>query len=495
MLIAAIGVVVAAQAFGGALPWPLSPGNSSHAVSYVYGAWQNMWRQDLSRIVNYFHNGIDIPGDTAETVYAVESGYVKAILTIFASDYHWRIVIADSAGTAPCEGWLYAHIIPGSMPFAVGDYVHAGDSLGVLVTWPYPNTLVHLHLSRVKFAGDADTWANGFWDYEFTANPLEYIDPPGDAAPPVMENAWGDRLFAICANETNAYFDAGEIVSGDVDIICSAYDYFVNRQYRTGPHKLEYRIDGDSSVPWTVAFTFDGSLDSYNGDMEALSHVVYKYDTHCSTTFADSLRAFYILTNTDGDGVPEVADRYHGWPTTSFHNGEYTIYARISDFDGNSCVDSMTITVRNIFALTGIVGLEGIDPNLGGTQITVLPDDQGTVTTAGGAYSLPEVGGGYQTVRLSRPGYVAIDTLLLFDRNRQLDVTLVLDDFICGDANHDGTVNIGDAVYVINYIFKGGAAPVPLEAGDANCDGSRNVGDAVYIINYIFKGGAAPCCP
>ena len=67
--------------------------------------------------------------------------------------------------------------------------------------------------------------------------------------------------------------------------------------------------------------------------------------------------------------------------------------------------------------------------------------------------------------------------------------------YLCGDANHDATVNIGDAVYVVNYIFKGGPAPSPLESGDANWDLAVNVGDAVYIINYIFKSGPAPCCP
>ena len=66
---------------------------------------------------------------------------------------------------------------------------------------------------------------------------------------------------------------------------------------------------------------------------------------------------------------------------------------------------------------------------------------------------------------------------------------------ICGDANGDRAVNIGDAVYVINYIFKGGKNPVPIEAGDANCDHAVNVGDAVYVVNFIFKGGPAPCCP
>ncbi len=64
---------------------------------------------------------------------------------------------------------------------------------------------------------------------------------------------------------------------------------------------------------------------------------------------------------------------------------------------------------------------------------------------------------------------------------------------ICGDANGDELVDVGDVVYLINYLFKGGPAPIPWEAGDANSDGMVDVGDVVYLINYLFKGGPAPC--
>lgn len=67
--------------------------------------------------------------------------------------------------------------------------------------------------------------------------------------------------------------------------------------------------------------------------------------------------------------------------------------------------------------------------------------------------------------------------------------------YVCGDANGDGTVNVGDAVFVINYVFKGGLPPEPPEAGDANADGQCNVGDAVYLINYVFNSGPEPQCP
>jgi hypothetical protein len=70
--------------------------------------------------------------------------------------------------------------------------------------------------------------------------------------------------------------------------------------------------------------------------------------------------------------------------------------------------------------------------------------------------------------------------------------------YVCGDANDDAQVNVGDAVYLINFVFKGGPAPAPLCVGDANADDGTNVGDAVYLINFVFKGGPAPkepCCP
>lgn len=65
--------------------------------------------------------------------------------------------------------------------------------------------------------------------------------------------------------------------------------------------------------------------------------------------------------------------------------------------------------------------------------------------------------------------------------------------FICGDANRDLSVNVSDAVFIINFVFVGGSPPDPYESGNVNCDSSVNVSDAVYIINYVFVGGSAPC--
>ena len=76
-------------------------------------------------------------------------------------------------------------------------------------------------------------------------------------------------------------------------------------------------------------------------------------------------------------------------------------------------------------------------------------------------------------------------------------VLKILPVHLCGDANGDGAVNIGDGVAIINYVFRGGQSPEPMCAGDANNDGDVNIGDAVYLIAYVFNNGPPPvetCC-
>jgi len=77
-------------------------------------------------------------------------------------------------------------------------------------------------------------------------------------------------------------------------------------------------------------------------------------------------------------------------------------------------------------------------------------------------------------------------------------IEVIADAVSCGDANADQLINVGDPVFVINYIFKDGTAPSPLCRADVNGDGDVNVGDAVYLINFVFNDGdppLEPCCP
>lgn len=67
--------------------------------------------------------------------------------------------------------------------------------------------------------------------------------------------------------------------------------------------------------------------------------------------------------------------------------------------------------------------------------------------------------------------------------------------FKSGDVTNNGTADLGDIVFLISYLYKGGPPPSIPESGDVVHDGLLNLSDLVYLINYIFKGGTVPHCP
>ena len=64
--------------------------------------------------------------------------------------------------------------------------------------------------------------------------------------------------------------------------------------------------------------------------------------------------------------------------------------------------------------------------------------------------------------------------------------------FIRGDANRDGSVEIADAITVLNALFAS-RGPLPCEdAADSNDDGALNIADPVSLLAYLFSGGPPP---
>ena len=65
--------------------------------------------------------------------------------------------------------------------------------------------------------------------------------------------------------------------------------------------------------------------------------------------------------------------------------------------------------------------------------------------------------------------------------------TLVLEDYIVGDANGDGKIRIGDATTILNYIVGTASDNFNEKAADANGDGKIRIGDATTILNIIVN--------
>jgi hypothetical protein len=65
-----------------------------------------------------------------------------------------------------------------------------------------------------------------------------------------------------------------------------------------------------------------------------------------------------------------------------------------------------------------------------------------------------------------------------------------------GDCNNDDLIELGDVIYLINYLYKNGPEPIPWWfVGSVNCDFAVDLGDVIYLINYLYKNGPAPCDP
>jgi len=64
-----------------------------------------------------------------------------------------------------------------------------------------------------------------------------------------------------------------------------------------------------------------------------------------------------------------------------------------------------------------------------------------------------------------------------------------------GNANGDPNFDLSDGVFVLNFLFLGGATPSCMKSLDANDSGELDLTDGVYVLNHLFLGGPAPAPP
>ena len=93
------------------------------------------------------------------------------------------------------------------------------------------------------------------------------------------------------------------------------------------------------------------------------------------------------------------------------------------------------------------------------------------------------------------PGPVIVTIGESPDDARTIDFEYILAGIMCGDADGNEVLNIMDAVFLVNYLYKGGPPPASENSADVNSSSSINIMDAVHIVNYLYKGGPGPNCP
>jgi len=473
-----------------AMDWPLWHDSLAHPIGNSYGVYQAY--EDLGSSP-YLHTGIDIMVPHGTHVYAVKAGYVKAIMTTGA-ETHWRIAIGDSAGSQECEAWMYAHVdsvsIFDSAGISLGAWIEEGQYIGNVVDWTIEDFDDHLHFSKIKYSGS--DWGTNFSYWNYFANPLDELTGLFDPDAPVFLNARETQLLAFCRNNTDDYFDAGTILTGDVDIVCRVYDN-INHEYVQVPYKLEYKIEGDTSTPWFTSFCFTGPIGPYSEHLYK-ANTIYQNDSVCDSRGDYTDRWYFInMTNNDGDSLIETGDINQSWKTGQFPNGEYKILIRASDRAGNQTIDSTSVSIDNRYYLSGRLSLDKPGDDLEGTIVTIINMEISDTTDATGNYRIDSLPAGRHQITTYRQGYAGLDTSVALFQNTTL--SRELKSYVCGDANGNTALNILDVTYLINYIYKDGPPPIPPEAGDANGNHATNILDVTYLIYYLYRDGPSPICP
>lgn len=244
-----------------------------------------------------------------------------------------------------------------------------------------------------------------------------------------------------------------------------------------------------------LIYTYDSRTDYYLTENKPLawkylgpdySYVFFEFPL----SFMDRATAETVLTTAIDElisegppGVtviePDSVDVNSGAETITLYLGNFTGGRTAGDVDESEIIINESIVPSASSILASY-------PNFTGDVLAIDVDREAFAGTYGAITDTLPMGYSIDWKFTGDPAlYSAYGSVVLMGES---------DPFIAGDANGDDVINIGDPVFLINYIFKGGPAPDPHDSGDANCDDTVNIGDAVFLINYIFGGGPPPSC-
>lgn len=346
----------------------------------------------------------------------------------------------------------------------VGDFCDAGDTDGDGVSDNVDNCVSVFNPSQDDTDGDGigdacdsctDIDNDGFGNPGYPSNTCQTDNCPA-IANPGQEDSDGDGFGDVCDSPNKIHIDlvrSGQTTPVDTIFISREYEFriWLENEDTLGGMQLGFTIYSSPNIHWAWLSQPDGYGPEGFGTGGRYVTVVPGCRMDPSASVWDVGDLLVAERDTDGEspdtlfpgGLAYLGGLLPGilQHMMSFH---FSITELTADDDsGTVCIDSTFVPPSGTFVFVDRAGL------------TYPP-------TIEGPYCWPVVNKG-----------------------------------MCGDTNGDEAINIGDAVYLVNYIFRGGPAPTPMKAGDANCDAIANIGDAVYIINYVFRGGPIPCanCP
>lgn len=256
---------------------------------------------------------------------------------------------------------------------------------------------------------------------------------------------------------------------------------------------------GFSSAVVSSATPYDSIIDDGSGLCSGGGGVInasgasqHVFANISSNVEGDGASGWSYSIKVDGD-VNLAAISTNGTAVTEFSQGgfeqtEIVDPARNNDMRG--AISAVVLTLRPIKVVLPSVGTESV---LDMTLEPSVPGGTGNV-----AFFPPGLRGLGQPV----DNLVTVAGLSVIPCNlatAEVDVAFGVappnNAFIRGNPNDDTKVDIADAIWIVNELFKEGAATTCQDAADVNNDGMVDSSDATYLIAYEFQGGPAPPAP
>jgi hypothetical protein len=313
-----------------------------------------------------------------------------------------------------------------------GSGTFAPQSVYAVGDWPYT-----VFSADLDGDGDLDLATANYYSNNASVL-LNYGD--GTFAPQSVY-AVGDRPYSV--------FSADLDGDGDLDLATANY----------GTDNVSVLLNnGDGTfAPHSVYPVGDGPLSVFSADLDGDG------DLDLATANVMSNNVSVLLNNGDGTFATQSVYPVGVYP--------YSVFS--ADLDGDGDLDLVTA-------------------NYYSNNVSVLLNNGNGTFAAHSVYAV-----GYNPASVfsaDLDGDGDLDLAVANESFNNVSVLLNEPGFIRGDANGDATINLSDAIYLLNYLFRSGFPPDPLEAGDANCDEVVNLSDAIYLLNYLFKGGDPPGC-
>lgn len=322
-------------------PWPLQPQNQWHEIAGVIGEARGA---PGGVALDHIHSGLDVRGNQGEAVVSVMDEKVSSPIAAWdfggggegvhiglMSYIHTRIGRNDRDEVQDPDKFKLLIDTAGkvvAVRLRRGARFRVGDFIGTI------NRLYHVHLNLGPRDAEVNPFMFPFAEFKDTVPPT--IEPGGIEV----------------VNSAGAAFSARQngrlVISGDVDIVVSAYDRVdgnvANR--KLGLYRIGYQLLDRNGGP-VGGFERPLMNIEFNRLPWEASSVFYAYAAGSGVSAYGTPTKFrYIVTNRVRDG--EAMDGF--LRTSSLASGDYIIKVIAEDYAGNRATGPMTelpISVKN----------------------------------------------------------------------------------------------------------------------------------------------------